>query len=293
MTHQAAVLVGLGDANHGVPELDWGAREAQARGAAVRIVRAYTLSPGTLPWEPMSDRIIKAEMRQDAQRRLHAALAHLRECRPDVEAGGEVIDGVPWEVLRKAAADASITVLGSRHHGAFGSVLPGSVSTVVAASAPGPVVIAVSTPVNPATDPAVIVGVDGSERTEEVLDFAFGYASRHRRRLLAIFCWHPDLLAGMHWGRHSPARERAERWLGEALAGWQEKYPEVPVHRSVVRDFPVSGLVAASRSQELLVVGGRSRHARIAALLGSVSQGVLHQATCPVAVVHPRAADSV
>jgi nucleotide-binding universal stress UspA family protein len=56
----------------------------------------------------------------------------------------------------------------------------------------------------------------------------------------------------------------------------------------VVRDHPVAGLVAASAGQDLLVVGSRSGHARVAALLGSVSQGVLHHATCPVAVVHPR-----
>jgi len=55
-----------------------------------------------------------------------------------------------------------------------------------------------------------------------------------------------------------------------------------------VRAHPVAGLVAESLSQELLVVGARSRHARLASLLGSVSQGVLHHATCPVAVIHPR-----
>jgi nucleotide-binding universal stress UspA family protein len=57
-----------------------------------------------------------------------------------------------------------------------------------------------------------------------------------------------------------------------------------------VRDHPVAALVAAATAQDLLVVGSHSRHARVAAMLGSVSQGVLHHATCPVAVVHPRAA---
>jgi len=60
------------------------------------------------------------------------------------------------------------------------------------------------------------------------------------------------------------------------------------LQRGVVRDHPLAGLVAAADGEDLLVVGSRSAHARVAALLGSVSRGVLHHATCPVAVVHPR-----
>jgi len=47
----------------------------------------------------------------------------------------------------------------------------------------------------------------------------------------------------------------------------------------------VSGLVAESMAQRLLVVGTRSRHPVAGTLLGSVAQGVLHHATCPVAVI--------
>lgn len=59
----------------------------------------------------------------------------------------------------------------------------------------------------------------------------------------------------------------------------------VAVHPEVLREHAVAGLVAASTTQKLLVVGSRSRHARVGTSLGSVSQGVLHHATCPVAVV--------
>jgi nucleotide-binding universal stress UspA family protein len=75
------------------------------------------------------------------------------------------------------------------------------------------------------------------------------------------------------------------------IAGWQEKYPDVAVHRGVVREHPVEGLVAQSHADTLLVVGNHARHAHMTTLLGSVSQGVLHHATCPVAVVHPRVSD--
>jgi nucleotide-binding universal stress UspA family protein len=53
----------------------------------------------------------------------------------------------------------------------------------------------------------------------------------------------------------------------------------------VVREHPVAGLVSEAAGAHLLVVGAHGRHALAGTLLGSVSQGVLHHATCPVAVI--------
>jgi nucleotide-binding universal stress UspA family protein len=89
----------------------------------------------------------------------------------------------------------------------------------------------------------------------------------------------------MSWRAGPAAPARADAWLSEALAGWREKYPDVVVHAEVIRAHPVAGLVSASTAQYLLVVGKHGHHAMTGTLLGSVSQGVLHHATCPVAVV--------
>ena len=290
MSHHGAVLVGLGNYHQGVPELDWGAREARARKLPLHVLRAYHLSEATMPWASTVDRAIVDDLRHAAQRHLDHALHHLHEHWGDVPATGAIEDGLPWQVLIDHSAEAAVTVLGSRQLGAIGAALLGSVSTVVAASAAGPVVVVGHPSGIPAEYPEVVVGVDGRDQTDEVLGFAFDHASRHRRPLHAIFCWTPDVLATAQWRNPHPAPERAERWLSEVLAGWREKYPDVEVRRGVVRDHPVSALVAAASGQDLLVVGSHSRHARISALLGSVSQGVLHHATCPVAVVHPRVA---
>lgn len=288
MNHRGGVLVGLGDARDGIPELDWAAREARARKRPLHVVRAYHLSQGLLPWESWGDRLITEDLRRAADKRLQHALAHVRAEWPDVEVDGTVADALPWEVLCDSARSADLTVVGSRRHGVLGSAFLGSVSTVVAARAPGVVVVAGSPPGDPDEEPSVVVGVDGSEQSADVLAFAFDHASRHHRSLHAVYCWSPDLLASMQWRLSPPAPERAERWLAEAVAGWEDKYPDVRVRRGVIREFPVPGLVAESLSQDLLVVGSHSKHARAAALLGSVSQGVLHHATCPVAVVHSR-----
>jgi nucleotide-binding universal stress UspA family protein len=291
MEHTGAVVVGLGNASHGVPELDWAAREAQARNRPLHIVRAYHLSQATLPWENSTDRMIAVDLRQLAETRVRDALTRVRIHWPDLAVEGTVADGVASDVLGDASVEAELTVVGSRHLTAIGCAVLGSVSTVVAASGSGPVVVVGSPAGDPAENPEIVVGVDGSEHTDEVLAFAFDYASRHGRPLHAIYCWSPDVLAAMQWRAEPPAPERADRWLAEALAGWQDKYPDVVVRRGVVREHPIAGLVAESATADLLVVGSHSRHARLASLLGSVSQGVLHHATCPVAVVHPRRFD--
>lgn len=159
----------------------------------------------------------------------------------------------------------------------------GSVSTVLAARARGPLVVVQGPAGLPAERPDVVVGVDGSLATEEVLAFAFDYASRRDHVLRAVFCYRPELVAA---GHRRGLEDRAQRWLAELTSGWQEKYPDVHVRRVVGREHPVEALVAMSTGQELVVVGSHSRHGRAASLLGSVSQGVLHHALCPVAVIH-------
>ena len=167
--------------------------------------------------------------------------------------------GIPWEVLGDAAATAEVTVVGLRGHGVLGSAILSSVSTLVAARGPGPVVVAANPPGDPAEDPAVVVGVDGSAAMDDVLDFAFDYASVHGRRLHAVFCWHPDLLAAMQWRGEPACPGSRGRWLAEAISRARRSTRTCGRSRGVVRAFPVAGLVAESLSQELLVVGSHSR----------------------------------
>jgi nucleotide-binding universal stress UspA family protein len=204
---------------------------------------------------------------------------------PDVEVTGEAVDGSAAQILIDASAHATLLVLGSRRLKALGSALLGSVGTGVAARACCPVVVVRGPAGLTAERAAVVVGVDGTDAAEPALEFGFDHASRHHVPLRAVLCWRPDVLAAMQWRPEPPAPDRAEQWLSEALAGWLERYPDVPARGVVVRDHPVTGLVAASHAQRLLVVRSRTRHALAGTLLGSVSQGVLHHATCPVAVI--------
>lgn len=216
---------------------------------------------------------------------LATAAAHVRELAPELDVTTHVVDDEAARALIDESARASLIVLGSRHLASAGSVLLGSVSAAVSARAACPVVVLRGPAGLAAEQAAVIVGVDGHPTSEDVVEFAFDYASRRSVPLRAVLCWHPDRLAEMMWRVEPPAPAQAQAWLSEALAGWGQKYPDVVVHSGVVRDHPVAGLVTASTAQNLLVVGSRGRHALAGTLLGSVSQGVLHHATCPVVLV--------
>ncbi|HET6314829.1 MAG TPA: universal stress protein, partial [Chloroflexota bacterium] len=158
----------------------------------------------------------------------------------------------------------------------------GSVANATVGRAACPTVVVRGTP-GSQEGAGVVVGVDDTETSEQVLAFAFATASRHGVPLRPVLVWRADPRALIGWRAEPPAPAKVEAWLSEAVAGWREKFPDVEVYPEVVREQPVAGLVLAATDQKLLVVGHRSRR-RVGAL-GSVTQGVLHHATCPVAVV--------
>jgi nucleotide-binding universal stress UspA family protein len=89
-------------------------------------------------------------------------------------------------------------------------------------------------------------------------------------------------ILGMDW--HTYEQEGHEI-LGERLAGWQERYPDVHVQRRIVCDRPARWLVDESRKAQLVVVGSRGRGGVPAMLLGSVSTAVAESASAPAVVV--------
>ena len=138
----------------------------------------------------------------------------------------------------------------------------------------------------------VVVGVDGSAVSEPAIEYALEAAADLGEPLTAVHAWYDVTRTGT--GRMMPlgydpaeVREQERLALAESMAGWQEKFPEVEVHHEVtIGGHPVATLVRRSRDARLLVVGCRGRGSVRSALLGSVSHGVLHHATVPVAVVH-------
>jgi nucleotide-binding universal stress UspA family protein len=135
------------------------------------------------------------------------------------------------------------------------------------------------------------------ERAQDgpAIRFAFEEAALRRARLRVIHVWpHP---ASSGPGVVQPlvydpqvVTEEERRVLGESLAVWCEKFPEVEVFSEVEHGRPVPILAGVSARADLLVVGTRGRGGFVGLLLGSVSHALLHHARCPVAVVPSKTA---
>jgi nucleotide-binding universal stress UspA family protein len=288
---RAAVVAGVDGSEQSLLALDYAADEAVRRHRPLRIVTGL-LWPVFVP--PMGGGVAFDDVAIDAaQRMVDGTASRARERHAGLDVTSEVILGGPAAVLVGESERASVVVVGNRGHGGFASLLAGSVATQLATHAHGAVIV-----VRPGTNPAaattraVVVGVDGLERSEPALEFAFDEAASRGVPLTAVHVWAepprpgPDAFKPVVYDPDE-ARQEAARVLAEALAGLQEKYSEVPVSRELIRSTdPASHLLRASESAGLVVVGSRGRGELSGLLLGSVGQKLVHHASCPVAVVH-------
>jgi nucleotide-binding universal stress UspA family protein len=153
-----------------------------------------------------------------------------------------------------------------------------------------PVVVRPSTIQEGPSAGQVVVGIDGSPHSTHAVGIAFEQAAFQGTGVVAVHAYEwpetstPGELLPLVYDVDDLRNEEA-RLLSEALAGWCDKYPDVPVARKLVRARPVAALVAESAGAALVVVGSRGRGGFTGLLLGSVSRAVLHHADCPVAVV--------
>jgi len=77
-----------------------------------------------------------------------------------------------------------------------------------------------------------------------------------------------------------------EEALEQSVAEARGRFPDVDIVGEFIATGAGQALVDASNTATLVVVGSRGRNAVAETVLGSVSHRVLHEARCPVAVVH-------
>jgi len=138
----------------------------------------------------------------------------------------------------------------------------------------------------------VVAGVDGSDHGREALRFALSEAALRGARVTAVRAWSIPPLTTTGVGI-MPAYQVVRDGLAEGTAAELAQSVEeassaasVEVEVEVVQGDAAGALVERSAGAALVVVGSRGRGSVAGPLLGSVSQGVLHHAQCPVAVVH-------
>ncbi|SHF27018.1 universal stress protein [Streptoalloteichus hindustanus] len=288
-----AVVVGFDGSEISRQAALWGAAEADSRRRSLHLLHAFhwpvveqmrlRLPAGVVAEEPVREWVEGA---------LADVADQCRGARPGLAVTTGIAVGDPVDVLSGASGDAELVVVGHAGLSATERVLLGSTAAELVRHAICPVIVlpAGATPPTEALGRRVVVGVDGSEVSHRAIDFAFDFASRHEHELVAVHAWADlplDALAPVRvWDFDwDEVRSEATELLSASLAGFQERHPDVPVHRLVTTERPIEALVEAAANAALLVVGSHGRGALGRALLGSVSHAVLNRADCPVAVL--------
>lgn len=138
----------------------------------------------------------------------------------------------------------------------------------------------------------MIVGVDGSEASQQALVWAVGEATRRKAPLTIITAYEwlwPGARMVVGTGYADAMREQAEAIVTLAVDQARELSPSLTVRGQAVHGQPARVLIDASAKAAALVVGSRGRGGFTSLLLGSVSHQVATHATCPVVVTRGRA----
>ncbi|MFI6986651.1 universal stress protein [Embleya sp. NPDC050154] len=284
---RAPIVVGVDHTDAGRLAVVWAADEAARRGLWLRLVHALDWPVGA-DRDPQTDphrQTWGARFRDAGLRALDEARDLVATRRPELAAVTVLADGAPVAVLREHTRDAAMIVLGSRRLSAV-TELPtiGGVAVPITAHARCPVVVVREPEHTSSEPPTVVVAVDGAQRAEAAVAYAFDEAARRGATVVAVHVRRPPvgLLAGLRMEEEIP---EGRLRLAEALAGWAEKYPAVPVRREVTVGHPVKALRNAAEHALCLVVGAHGRGGFAGLLPGSVGQGLIHHAHCPLVIV--------
>ncbi|QRP50220.1 universal stress protein [Amycolatopsis sp. FDAARGOS 1241] len=294
MTTSNTVVVGVDGSAGAAEAVGWAARLASGRGLELELVHCLQadslyygggLAGSDVLFEQLrveGDRIVAAAAEQALA--VDAALTVRTDVRTDAASAG----------LLDRSRSVRLVVLGRTGTGGFAGMLIGATAAEVASHAACPVAVVRGRhgdgPV-PLAGP-VVVGVDGTPNSEAAIAVAFDEAGFRGVPLVAVHAWDDVTYdCADSTARLMPQPETLEpteeRLLAQRLAGWQEKFPEVEVRRSLVRDRPRQALLAESDRAQLVVVGSRGRGGFTGMLLGSTSQALIHHSSCPVLVVRP------
>lgn len=281
--HELAVVVGVDGSPQGRAALEWAVDDARQRGLGLHILHARC----TGGWWPPAG-VIPDELSDAGGRLLRDHVRRAQALAPGLPVSTEYAGSGAAEALVRLSDRADTVVVGARGLGHLRGAVLGSVSAQVTTHARCPVVVVREPSVH--RRGTVLVGVDGAA-SGAAAEYAFMQAAARGAPLTALHAWWLDPVGGLEG--FVPTEELRASFLLEAddevcavLAPWREKYPDVPVRHEIVRAVPAEALVERSTDAALLVVGSRGRGGFSGLLLGSVSRRVLHQAHCPVTVVH-------
>lgn len=277
-----AVVAGVTRAEASRGAVRWAADEAAWRGLPLHLVHAQEWPPGTSPKaEPGHPaHLWSMHFRTTGEELLKDARYLTLKRHPGLEVTTALAEGRPVHVLREAAEHAFQLVVGERRLNESELFLsPTGKGESLVGHVPCLLTVVPQQPLGRHDDGPVVVGVDGSADSAHAVEVAFQEAARGGAGLLAVEvrrpreAGRPDFLEEGHYD------------VSQALAGWQEKYPDTAVDWEVLTGHPALMLATVSRNARCLVVGSRGRGGFRDMVLGSTSRSLVHRVHCPLLVV--------
>ncbi len=289
LSQHKPVVVGYDGSKSSPAALEWAALEAQREHVPLRIVEAFELVIAIRPNEGHIDPL--QAVRRSREQALAVVAEGIEVEHPGLAVTAVLIEDSPASALISESSYARLLVLGSRGLGGWSGLVIGSVSVQVSAHAHSPVVVVPADARPRAHDkPTIVVGVDGSKVSAQAVQFAFDQAAATGAKVVAAHAWHSP--ASTYEGGlgslvfdHAEVEQASRLVVAESLSGAIADHPEVEVETRLMTGQPARALLALGESADLVVLGSRGRGGFTGLLLGSVSQGVLHHARVPVAVV--------
>lgn len=269
-TNRRMILVGVDGSPSSIGAARWAADLAERTNAPLLLVHAVEAT--NLYYYGLAYPDFAAETHATAESLLATLRVDLTHRHPHLDIDTKVYNGLTDLVLVELSAAARMTVVGAHGRSTLDSLLLGSTALRVANHAHSPVTIWRGD-VEHATPEsgAVLVGIDGTLRSETSVAQAFDLASQLGTQLIALHARSMD-------------HNAATALLSRCLAGSAAKYPDVEVERVVEDGNAATALLHWSKTAQLVVVGSHGRNRALTTLLGSTSQNLLHQLTVPLVI---------
>ncbi|WP_374975066.1 universal stress protein [Microbacterium trichothecenolyticum] len=266
------IVLGYDGSPASVSALSWVADRAAREVAKVGVVNVVS--------QFVSDRRAALDQLSDAE-------AFLRERAPGVGVELHRLEGAVTDALTGFATEADLLVMGINPGHPIRAAIAGAMPLRVSAHSHVPVVMV---PAGWADigDP-ITVGIADDDSSDVALAFAAREADEVEASIRLVHAWlmptpafsgatalvvtPEDVVAG-----HRATLDAAVDWIAE-------RYPTVSVEGELVRDSRPAALLRFAPRSSMLVIGTNHRGLLAGSLLGSVAEGVLWQAECPVAVV--------
>jgi nucleotide-binding universal stress UspA family protein len=286
---QSAVVVGVDGSDTALGGARWAAEYAARHSLALTLLHVTS----RLTWHfTGTDEHTDLPPGPDGPSLLAAVADAVRSTHPDLEIRTESLRGPVASTLVAAARGARLLVVGK---GAAEHRALGGHAVKVAHRATCPVLVW-RPPVAKRTGKPlpVVVGVDESETSRRALAEAFDVARMLHAQLTVAHMWEITAAVGMgdlggqgdmDWPLLDVLETRQRHQMDELVTPMATKYPNAHVNKVFQDTTPAKGLTDLSRGAQLVVVGSHGRGRVADAMLGSVSQNLIHHAECPVLVV--------